>query len=276
MSYKLICIDVDGTLLGENGEIPEENIIAVERAYKKGVQVVISTGRIYSNAVQISNRIKVKSPVIAANGAVVKDWYNRKVIFHAHFEKYDYEKLFDLLSKYNLVAHFYTMDKVISYSVIGNIAALVYKFKNLSKNHKIYVDSSLTLKSLKKKLKKNEGKIVKCVLYSMDKERLMQFRKEIEETTDMSVFGAGSYSIEIGPKGVSKGSAVKKLAKYLNIDRKDIICIGDNENDIEMIKYAGLGVAMGNAVDSLKEVADYITDTNINSGVAKVINKFVL
>lgn len=276
MSYKLICIDVDGTLLGENGEIPEENIIAVERAYKKGVQVVISTGRIYSNAVQISNRIKVKSPVIAANGAVVKDWYNRKVIFHAHFEKYEYEKLFDLLSKYNLVAHFYTMDKVISYSVIGNIAALVYKFKNFSKNHKIYVDSSLTLKSLKKKLKKNEGKIVKCVLYSMDKERLMQFRKEIEETTDMSVFGAGSYSIEIGPKGVSKGSAVKKLAKYLNIDRKDIICIGDNENDIEMIKYAGLGVAMGNAVDSLKEVADYITDTNINSGVAKVINKFVL
>ena len=71
MSYKVICIDVDGTLLGESGIIPEENILAIEQAYKKGVQVVISTGRIYSNAVQIAKRIQVKSPVIAANGVII-------------------------------------------------------------------------------------------------------------------------------------------------------------------------------------------------------------
>ena len=149
MSYKLICIDVDGTLLGENGIIPEENILAIEQAYKKGVQVVISTGRIYSNAVQIAKRIQVKSPVIAANGAVVKDWYNGKTIFHASFKRDEYEKLLELLSKYKLVAHFYTMDRVIAYSAIGSIAALVYKMKNYSKSNKIYVDSYI--KILKKK-----------------------------------------------------------------------------------------------------------------------------
>ena len=273
MSYKVICIDVDGTLLGESGIIPEENILAIEQAYKKGVQVVISTGRIYSNAVQIAKRIQVKSPVIAANGAVVKDWYNGKTIFHASFTRGEYEKL---LSKYKLVAHFYTMDRVIAYSAIGSIAALVYKMKNYSKSNKIYVDSYLTLKSLRKKLIDLEGHIVKCVLYSIDKENLRGFRKEIEDNSDMSVFGAGSYSIEIGPKGVSKGNSVKILSNYLSINIDDVICIGDNENDIEMVKYAGLGVAMGNGVDSLKEVADYVTDTNINSGVANVINKFIL
>ena len=133
MSYKLICIDVDGTLLGENGIIPEENILAIEQAYKKGVQVVISTGRIYSNAVQIAKRIQVKSPVIAANGAVVKDWYHGKTIFHASFKRDEYEKLLELLSKYKLVAHFYTIDRVIAYSAIGSIAALVYKMKNYNK-----------------------------------------------------------------------------------------------------------------------------------------------
>ena len=75
---------------------------------------------------------------------------------------------------------------------------------------------------------------------------------------------------------MSKGNSVKILSNYLSINIDDVICIGDNENDIEMVKYAGLGVAMGNGVDSLKEVADYVTDTNINSGVANVINKFIL
>lgn len=276
MSYKLICIDVDGTLFGENGRIPNENIIAIKEAYKNGVQIAISTGRIYSNAVQISNRINVKSPVIAANGAIARDWYKGETIFHSCFKRSEYEKLLELLSKHKLVAHFYTMDKVITYSVIGSIAAYLYKFKNYSKSHKIYVDSALTLKSLRKKLEQYEGNVVKCVLYSINKDRMLNLRTDIEETTEMAVFGAGSYSIEIGPKGVSKGNAVKELANYLNIDLKDVICIGDNENDIEMIKCAGLGIAMGNGVDNLKEVADYITDSNINSGVGKAIKKFVL
>ena len=276
MSYKLICIDVDGTLFGENGTIPDENIRAIEEAYKKGVEIVISTGRIYSNAVQISKRINVKSPVIASNGAVVKDWNKGKSIFHSYLKPEEYERLLELISKHKLVAHFYTMDKLITYTAIGSAVAYIYKFKNLSKSNKIYVDPTLTLKSLRKKLKKYDGHVMKCIIYSLDKDRITNFRKDIEATTDMAVFGAGSYSLEIGPKGISKGNAVKELASYLNIDLKDVICIGDNENDIEMIKNAGLGVAMGNAVEQLKEVADYVTDSNINAGVGQVINKFAL
>ena len=77
-------------------------------------------------------------------------------------------------------------------------------------------------------------------------------------------------------KDCNKGNAVRDLANMFNISREEIISIGDQQNDFEMIKFAGLGVAMGNAIDEIKNVADYITDTNDNNGVAKVINEFVL
>lgn len=74
----------------------------------------------------------------------------------------------------------------------------------------------------------------------------------------------------------SKGNAVKKLAENFGLSPENVICIGDSENDLSMLRYAGLGVAMGNGLDIVKEEADFITDTNLNSGVAKVIEKFVL
>ena len=86
-------------------------------------------------------------------------------------------------------------------------------------------------------------------------------------------FGSGSRSVEINNRGVSKGRGVKALADYYGFKREEIVCIGDNENDISMIEYAGLGVAMGNAIDEVKELADYITDTNKKNGVAKAIKK---
>ena len=102
------------------------------------------------------------------------------------------------------------------------------------------------------------------------------FKEEAYRDEELTVCGAGSYSLEVNSTGVSKGKAVEILASYLGVDREEILCIGDNENDIFMIQYAGVGVAMGNAVPSLKEVSDYITDTNYNDGVAKAIRKFAL
>ncbi|MFU0825856.1 MAG: hypothetical protein ACFWTK_12930 [Clostridium sp.] len=77
-------------------------------------------------------------------------------------------------------------------------------------------------------------------------------------------------------KGISKGNAVKILAEFYGLKREEVICIGDGENDLSMIKYAGLGIAMGNAPDYVKKEADYITETNDEDGVAKAIEKFIL
>lgn len=111
---------------------------------------------------------------------------------------------------------------------------------------------------------------------STDHEKLMKAKQEIAKFDDLEVVSSWTNNFEIMAKGTSKGRAVEKLTKILGISKDEVICIGDSENDLSMIEFAGLGVAMGNADDIIKEKANYVTDTNVNSGVGKVIEKFVL
>ncbi|MGG7177979.1 Cof-type HAD-IIB family hydrolase [Clostridium paraputrificum] len=276
MNYKMVCIDLDGTLFGENRRISESTIEVISEVYKKGIEVVVTTGRLYSNAAQISKQIGVSSPVIAANGAIIRDEGSDKEIYNSSFSYNQCNVILDLIKKHRLFAHFYTTDRVIASSPIANLAALYYRYRNNGSDYKINVDSCISSWTLKKRFKDYEEKIVKCVVYSSDSRRIKAFKKEVMEIDDLTVFGAGRYSAEVNARDVSKGNAIEILADYMNIPRGKIICIGDNENDISMIKYAGVGVAMGNAIPELKEIADYVTDTNINDGVAKAIKKFIL
>jgi Cof subfamily protein (haloacid dehalogenase superfamily) len=126
-------------------------------------------------------------------------------------------------------------------------------------------------------LKKYENEILKAiVLEEKDKETLFKVKEKLKALDKFEVVSSGDNNFEIMKKGSSKGSAVERLAESLNIRQEEIICIGDNENDLSMIRYAGLGIAMGNGVDLLKNEANYITDTNVNFGVAKAIRKFIL
>ena len=105
---------------------------------------------------------------------------------------------------------------------------------------------------------------------------LFKAKEELKKYEDLEVVSSSPSNFEVMNKGTSKGRAVKVLADILNINREEVMCLGDSENDLSMIEFAGLGVAMGNAEEFLKEKADYITDTNENDGVAKAIEKFIL
>ena len=118
--------------------------------------------------------------------------------------------------------------------------------------------------------------IVKCIMFSISPKRTEKFRKRLDEIDGIVYYCSSFTGIEINAKGVSKGNAAKFLTNYYNFKREEVMCIGDNENDISMIEYAGLGVAMGNGIDKIKEIADYVTDTNENDGVSKALKKFIL
>jgi Cof subfamily protein (haloacid dehalogenase superfamily) len=121
---------------------------------------------------------------------------------------------------------------------------------------------------------KNE--ILKCICIDDDIEKIKRAKEELLKYDDLEVVSSNYNNFEVMCKGVSKGRAVEILAGYYNIKKEEIICIGDNENDLSMIKYAGLGVAMGNGEKYVKDSADYVTSTNNEDGVAKVIEKFIL
>lgn len=274
MIYKMVCIDMDGTLLGKGKKISKESKKVIKKVYDKGVEIVVTTGRIYNNAEYYSHILGVKSPVIAANGAIVRDKNSDKVIYENPIKTEECIKLIELLYKRNFYFHFYTLDGIYCGDKFTEFSTKLYMtkqvgYENLKINYYVIKD----LEEWKEFFKKTNGQITKCIAFSISPSKISSLKKELNDFNDIVYFGAGSRGVEINNKGVSKGKAVKALADYYGFKREEIVCIGDNENDMSMIEYAGLGVAMGNAIGPVKELADYITDTNKKNGVAKAIKK---
>jgi Cof subfamily protein (haloacid dehalogenase superfamily) len=275
MDYKMVCIDMDGTLLGKGKKVSEESKKAIKEIHDKGVEVVVTTGRIYNNAEYYSNLLGVESPVIAANGAIVREKYTNKVIYENPIQTKECIKLVDMLYKMKMYFHFYTLDSIYCSNNLTQLATKLYMTKQVGDDSlKINYYVINNIEKWKSFFRENNGKITKCIAFSLNPEKISKLKNSLNEFDDIVYFGAGRRSVEINNKGVSKGNAVKVLADYYGFKREEIICIGDNENDLSMIEYAGVGIAMGNAIEPVKKIAEYITDTNLENGVAKAINKF--
>lgn len=276
MIYKMVCIDMDGTMLGKRKSISEENKMAVKEVSKRGIKVVVTTGRLYNNAAYYSNLIGASDFVIAGNGAVIKEKYKDKPIFKSELDIDIIKKLLIAAKKCKVVLHLHTIDEVITNSVLSSLITKIVLPDIRNRDFPVNIKVLKDLKNIDDSIKAYKGKVTKCIMFSPLKERTELFRREIDKIQGITYYCSGGRSIEINKIGVSKGNAVKMLAKYYGIRREEIICIGDNENDISMIEYAGLGIAMGNGILELKEKANYITDTNINDGVRKALEKFIL
>ncbi|MGL5647502.1 MAG: Cof-type HAD-IIB family hydrolase [Clostridium sp.] len=276
MKYKMICIDMDGTLLGRNRKISEASKEVLREANKKGIKIVITTGRLYNNAAYFSELIGVDSAVIGGNGAIIMEKNKVKPIYRSRFNKDVCEKLLDLADKHRVVLHFHTINNIVSNSYLSyNIAKIILPDRNYD-GLNIYLGVIKSKKAWDKILSEKAGAITKTILFALEPKRIEAYREDLDKIDEVTYFTSGSRSIEINMKGVSKGNAVKRLAEYYGIKREEVICIGDNENDVSMIEYAGLGIAMGNGIQKVKDIADYVTDTNVHDGVRKAVEKFVL
>ncbi|MFT8315070.1 MAG: Cof-type HAD-IIB family hydrolase [Clostridium sp.] len=273
MNYKLICIDMDGTLLDDKKEVSDENLRTLKKASEKGVKIAVCTGRLFASARYYAELIGVKAPVIASNGAYIREKDSDKVIYELSIGVDKCKKLQSILSKYDFNIYYNKYDAVITQNGFyeGNTYAAMNK--NLPDKNKIKL---ITTEDIDKVIEEQGDDILKCICISDNYEGLAKARDEILEAGYYEVVSSNSDNIEIMIEGVAKGRAVKVLADFYNIAREEVICIGDNENDLSMIEFAGLGVAMGNATDKVKNIANYITETNNNNGVAKVIEKFIL
>lgn len=273
LKYKLICIDMDGTLLNKAGEISEKNLDAIKMASGNGVNVAVTTGRLFASANYFADLLGVKTPVIASNGAYIRERSNDKVIYKSLLGYDNAIKIVEILKNFDLYPHFNTYDAIFTERLVNS--SLFYSKLNetLPEDRRIKIS---IVEDWQKVLKENESEILKCIVIDKDIDKIKKVKEEISRIETLEVVSSLKKNFEIMARGVSKGKAVEMLANYYGIHKSEIICIGDNENDLSMIKYAGLGIAMGNAEDFVKESADYITDTNDNDGVAKAIEKFVL
>ena len=273
MDYKLICIDMDGTLLNDQKIISEKNLQHIRLASERGVRIAVCTGRIFTSADSFSEILGVKSPVIASNGAYIREKDRDEVVYKATLGAEKCKMLLSVLKQYNLFPHYYTSNIVFTEKLINS--AIFYKEvnKTLPKDKQVKIE---VVSDWDETFKKYENEIFKGIAVDEDLEKLQNAKNTLINMKEFEVVSSNFNNFEVMNKGVSKGNAVKILADYYGINSQQVICIGDSENDLSMIKYAGLGVAMGNGNQAVKDAAQYITDSNNCDGVAKVIKKFVL
>ncbi|MCF0147338.1 MAG: HAD family phosphatase [Clostridium sp.] len=270
--YKLVCIDLDGTLLTDDKKITNENIETIKSAISSGVNICIATGRIYKFVDYIKDLLEVSTKVIASNGGIIlTEDGNLK------FNTLSYNeilKLKELVKDYDVEIYLNTENEIISEGKIPD----TYSYKNINRTlidkHKVKIIENYSFENLRKD---NKYRIVKAICINKDNlDEVRKVRTMLEQTEEFEISSAEHQYCEINSKGISKGKAIEELSRELGIDIKDVICIGDGGNDIEMLKRAGMAVAMENGMDNVKAIADYITDDNNNSGVARAIKKLIL
>lgn len=265
--YKLIAIDMDGTLLREDKTISKETLRAIQKAKTKGVSVVLSTGRPLDGIKKYLKELDLmrdEDYAIAYNGALVQNTKSNEIIAKTLMKLEDVTYLYDISKKLNVNIHLLSKNSCITpkwnpYSQLekdmNEIPLEIADFDNLP----------------------TDTTIVKIMMVDDPEvlsEAISKLPKEVYDR--YSVLRSSPYFLEFLDKKVNKGYGVALLAKKLGIESDEVICIGDAGNDIHMIQFAGLGVAMGNAFPEVKEVADYITLSNEENGVAHVIDKFIL
>lgn len=275
MAYKLVCIDVDGTLLNRRGAISKRTRDVLVKAHELGVHIVVSTGRMYTDAEYYSNLIGVRSPVIASNGAFIKDKDSKKVIYKDVFGSELSLELLAVFRKHQINPYFCTPQKFYYGTILFKLFYLGSKILG-KRSNKLDLEYVFSWKQWQKVLHKEHDNIVKSEIIYREPALIQGLKNELLQLPQIEIVDSSKYNIEITRKGVSKGKAVEILAAFYGLKREEILVIGDSINDLSMIEFAGIGIAMGNALDIVKERADYITDSNDNEGVAKAINKFIL
>jgi len=254
---KIVFIDLDDTLKDSNQKVSIRNKKIFDKLIDKGVLVVFITGRSLSYTMSLSKQFSSSSYVVSSNGAEIYNYGSKKKLHQSILDKNDLAKLSEIIKKYNLY-------------FIANCFLTSYSNKDFGDPGKKRVSS----------LEEVTENISQLVVESFDLNSMKLFRRDIAELTNIKIINKSSsvstdkiLFYDITNNDVSKVDAIKKVCAYLNIDISDAMAIGNGDEDIEMLQAVGVGVAMGNATDNLKAVANVITDTNDNEGVALVLEK---
>lgn len=270
MKYKLMCIDVDGTLVDSNKDLPEENKKAIQEACKAGLNVAIASGRAPASVKEILDDLDIEGYGICLNGAYIIDGSEEVSRYVFNDEQVDIIR--KVVEKYDVRSFFATSTlNITNKEPSGGWLKAIQK--SVVKQKELVVCNN---DELKNKLDNYRDSLLKVSIMEEDDDIYHKVREELENTNIFDVAKSDTHYIDINVKGVNKSKGVKDLAQHLNIDLSEVICIGDNENDIEMIKVGGLGVAMANSCKKLLEICDAVTLSNNECGVAKVIYDYVL
>lgn len=264
--YKALGLDIDGTLLNTKKEITPEVYNAISELQERNIPVFIVSGRPAQGIRHVESALNMKEKggyILSFNGGKIIDCSNDEVIYSKTIPEDLYKEVYEYTSKMTGTMLTYRGDEIITENVDDKYIKIessvvkmpVVKVDNLLNELTFPVDKFLIVGE-PKHMEKQVGGMIE------------RFRGRL------NIFQSEPCFIEVVPMGIDKGTSLGILLERLGIKREELVVCGDAKNDITMIKYAGVGVAMENACEEAKAVADYITDSCDNDGVAKAIYKY--
>jgi len=264
--YKMLCLDIDGTLLNSNHKISVRTKGAIKKLYEeKDIRVILVSARMPKGIVFLQKELGIKESIICYSGSLVLDKdYNT---ISNQYIKFDQVKsIVEEAQKCNMHISLYKDDKWIV-EKLDKWAQIEADITGI-KPEFIQFDDSINLQEYKTGFNK--------VLLIGDENKVSEMYRMLNTkfAENLNVYPSKPTYLEIMNKNVSKTSAIKQLLDLYKIDKSEVIAIGDNFNDMDMLKFAKVGIAMGNAPNEVKEISDDVTLTNDENGIAEAINKY--
>ena len=289
--YKLVAIDLDGTLLNSYGQISNRNLETLKKAIAKGTYIVLASGRNTISVKNFANEIGARDYIICGNGANVYDLKNNKNVYSRYLDKKKVLELIKIFDDNSIYYSINTEDSIITKSLNYNVL-FYYNENNLKeddKKAKIQITSDV-YKYISERTEEDYLKINICDNLSTIFNSITNKVKKIKgidvlDVGHMSrkIIKTGTeeksieyYYTEITKENTNKWDAIEYLINKLEIKKEEVIAIGDNVNDEIMIKNAGLGIAMANSAPYVQKNADEVTFNNNQDGVANIIEKYIL
>lgn len=282
---KLIASDLDGTLLNEWGQVSERNKEMIKKAIDEGIRFVVATGRSWEAASKPLEEAGIISPIISLNGAILYDG-DATLRHEVPLESEVAKRVLSVSRDADMYLEFFTNKGIFSESREYFLEVLVDIMQSANPNLSeeeirehaqlrfqmepvTFIDDYSTIFQME------DIVVYKVLGFSIDPERLADVHAKLQEEAMLAITSSGDINLEFNHPNAQKGMALERLAELYQISMQDVVAIGDNWNDVSMLQRAGKGIAMGNASEEIKRIADEVTNSNREDGVAAVIERIL-
>lgn len=263
ITFKLVALDIDGTLLNKERRLTPEIKEAIRRVRERGTEVTLCTGRMFRAALPYAEELELELPLIAYNGGLVMQAETKEILYRRSLPGIYAKQIVRAAREKRFAINYYYEDRLL--------------VEEINEANRLYAEWSKVPLEQVEDLVELPYEPTK-ILVMGNPEELDVFWAEHRELLGEEVYITKSWSsfLEFLHPEATKGKGLAALARHLGIERGEVMCMGDSFNDLEMFAYAGLAIAMGNADEAVKKAADYITGTNEENGVAQALEKFIL
>lgn len=270
LPYSIIALDLDGTLTNSEKNITPRTFDALMKAQREGVRLVLASGRPTFGIAALANQLQLADYggyVLSYNGGRIIDWCKKTVIFSQVVDQKLVPILYDFAEKAQLPIVTYLPEAILASKNEGEYLAEEARINGMpvvvAQN---FVEEAMQIAGGSTKF-----------LIPGEPELLIQLESEMKAalSEQMEVFRSAPFFLELPPKGIDKAQSLQRLLTHLGLERESLMAFGDGFNDLSMIQFAGQGVAMANAVEEVKSIADFVTTSNEEDGIAHALEQLL-